>query len=324
MSKSRILAVMHPEEPHLGLVLPYLEHKPAIIDLAAIPEGTAVSYLHEGMHQVLYVGEEEFPAISTVWWRQHPRSIPERLPRPRIRPEIRDYAQSALTNHAMALSAWQGPRRWMSDPWAMARADSKASQLQDAAALGFWVPDTLQTSDPEKARAFIAKQEKQGGCIVKTMSVHYPRINPDLHLAFWTTKVTPALNLEHLALAPAIFQRFVAGIDLRVIVVGERTFAAEITSKKDYPGTVADWRVTGNVNPDQLVVEPHSLPGDVAEKCVALCHRKQLLYGAIDLIRDKEGNYWFLEINSMGAWAFIELATAQPIGKAVAKLLLAV
>jgi hypothetical protein len=46
-----------------------------------------------------------------------------------------------------------------------------------------------------------------------------------------------------------------------------------------------------------------------------------LEFGAIDLVLDKKGEIWFLENNANGQWAFVEEATGQPIGKAMADLL---
>ncbi len=84
---------------------------------------------------------------------------------------------------------------------------------------------------------------------------------------------------------------------------------------------VRDWRVgqlLGRIHFDQ-----YRLPRYMAAKCVALVKRMGLAFGAIDLVMDKAGKLWFLEINPNGQWAFIEDDTAQPIGKAIAELLAA-
>jgi glutathione synthase/RimK-type ligase-like ATP-grasp enzyme len=46
-----------------------------------------------------------------------------------------------------------------------------------------------------------------------------------------------------------------------------------------------------------------------------------LAFGAIDMIRDADDSYWFLENNPNGQWAYVEHATGQPIGHAIATML---
>ena len=45
--------------------------------------------------------------------------------------------------------------------------------------------------------------------------------------------------------------------------------------------------------------------------------RERLGFGAIDLIQDRDGAHWFLEINPNGQWAWIETRTGQPIATAI-------
>lgn len=70
------------------------------------------------------------------------------------------------------------------------------------------------------------------------------------------------------------------------------------------------------------LIEPYQLPDELADKCVKLLKRLGLLYGAIDFVVDRKGTHWFLEINPMGAWGFIEEDIGLPIGKAMADLLM--
>ena len=47
-----------------------------------------------------------------------------------------------------------------------------------------------------------------------------------------------------------------------------------------------------------------------------------LIYGAIDMRLNPEGEYVFLEVNPAGQWLFIEERTKQPITVALADYLL--
>jgi hypothetical protein len=42
-----------------------------------------------------------------------------------------------------------------------------------------------------------------------------------------------------------------------------------------------------------------------------------LRFSAIDLVLDPSGDYWFLELNPNGQWAWIEARTGLPISEAI-------
>ncbi|MNY38950.1 RimK-like ATP-grasp domain protein [compost metagenome] len=100
---------------------------------------------------------------------------------------------------------------------------------------------------------------------------------------------------------------------MRVTVVGDRVFSAAIHSQADEDSTV-DWRRGDSVNLRHEVI---SLPEPVAMRCVELVRRLGLRYGAIDLVEDPEGRFWFLECNPNGQWAWIENRTGLPIAAAI-------
>jgi glutathione synthase/RimK-type ligase-like ATP-grasp enzyme len=105
--------------------------------------------------------------------------------------------------------------------------------------------------------------------------------------------------------------------ELRVTVVGEQVFAAEIHSQQTNR-TRVDWRRYDLSHTPHL---PHALPEHVQVKCVELVRRLGLCYGAIDLILTPDGRYVFLEINPSGQYMWIEERTGLPISEAVANLL---
>jgi len=57
------------------------------------------------------------------------------------------------------------------------------------------------------------------------------------------------------------------------------------------------------------------------KRLLALQKRLQLVYGAIDMRRTPDGEYYFLEVNPAGQWHFVEQRTGLPISKAMADLL---
>jgi glutathione synthase/RimK-type ligase-like ATP-grasp enzyme len=122
-------------------------------------------------------------------------------------------------------------------------------------------------------------------------------------------------ELESVRFAPVIFQEYVDGVDLRVTVVGHKIFAAEIDARKTrYP---VDMRmVVGDAS-----VRPTKLPSKIEKLLMKLQRRLGLYYGAIDIRRTLQGEYFFLEVNPAGQWLFVEQRTGLPISQAVADLL---
>ena len=63
------------------------------------------------------------------------------------------------------------------------------------------------------------------------------------------------------------------------------------------------------------------LPASLRRKLLALQRRLKLVYGAIDMRRTPEGDYYFLEVNPAGQWEFVEQRTDLPITRGMADML---
>ena len=77
------------------------------------------------------------------------------------------------------------------------------------------------------------------------------------------------------------------------------------TLRSIWPETSVDWRawdVTG-VN---LVHERFDLPKKLRTQCVELNRRFNLRFFCIDMVQVKNGDFYFLEVNPNGQWAWIE------------------
>jgi glutathione synthase/RimK-type ligase-like ATP-grasp enzyme len=63
------------------------------------------------------------------------------------------------------------------------------------------------------------------------------------------------------------------------------------------------------------------LPQELEESLLRLTRSYDLAFAAIDLIRDTAGEFWFLELNPAGQWAWIEEHTGLPIAASLASAL---
>jgi glutathione synthase/RimK-type ligase-like ATP-grasp enzyme len=230
-----------------------------------------------------------------------------------------DRARWATAEAAEALHGlWRTlDAKWVNPPLANSAASSKPEQIRRARRLGFRVPQTLITNDPEAARAFAAG----GPTICKPLSQGLLRID-DQPQVFFTRHLSgnDVDALDELGPEPYLFQRLIEKrFDVRVVVIGTEAFAARIDSQGN-PGTRVDWRRA------DATMLPHArfeLPEEVSQLCVSLVEDYGLLFGAIDLAVDQEGRHVFFEVNPAGQWAWIEQLTGQPLRSRLASLLVA-
>ncbi|WP_378742845.1 hypothetical protein [Nocardia brasiliensis] len=198
-------------------------------------------------------------------------------------------------------------------------------QLRTAARLGFNVPKTVYTNDPTTARAFIANNE--GGVIYKPVGdgalfERAGRWDPGTVVgeiyASLLDKSTVEAGISRFSACPVLFQEYIEkDVELRVTVVGRSVFAAELHSQSHQEASV-DWR-----RGDVLTIEHrvHELPIAVRQKCVSLVEELDLEFGAIDMIKCRDGRYVFLEINPNGQYLWIEDMTGLKISRAIAEQL---
>ena len=208
-------------------------------------------------------------------------------------------------------------RFWVSEPHSVRRAESKFDQLLVASQLGFCVPKTKITTDPERAKEFL--EGSSGTIITKTLrSSGFDKEDGRYHIyATPLTQIDSGL-LERVNILPSILQEYVSKkLELRVTVVGEKVFACSIDSQSS-SRTQHDWRRYDFDNTAHKAVD---LPQEVVQKCLSIVKHYGLNYGAIDLILTPADEYVFLELNPNGQWLWIEKLTDLKITAELARLL---
>lgn len=196
---------------------------------------------------------------------------------------------------------------WMNSPPRDAAASHKSTQLGVARALGLRVPQTLLTSDPAEARAFV-ERVGMGSTVYKIFAATERVWRETRHL-----RPADLELLDTLRLAPVIFQEFVPAVaDIRVTVVGDQVFPLAIDSSDT--GYDTDFRL----HMARARTSATELPDEVVDRLRALMRQFGLVYGAIDLRLTPEGEYVFLEVNPAGEFLFAEHGSGFPITDAVA------
>ena len=227
-----------------------------------------------------------------------------------VGPAEREYCAAEWQALLRSLYGMVGDR-WLNRPSAIANAEDKPLQISHAQRIGFRVPSTLISNDPSAITEFV----EQGPTIAKTLRASLIGEGASERVIF-TNRIASTSGTDPRAFeaAPAIYQREIdKAFDVRVSVVGSRCFTALIASQ-EFVETEVDWRRGSDPRVKHIA---HELPKDVERQCVAITHHFDLSFSAIDLVLDRNGQYWFLEMNPNGQWAWIENRLGLPIARAL-------
>lgn len=179
---------------------------------------------------------------------------------------------------------------------------SKPYQAMHIQSVGLMSPATLITNDLQDARRFIRKMEN--GAIYKSASGKTVGTHPI------DVDSLPALLSERSW--PIQLQERVAGVDIRVHVVGNQVFSTKVVS------SLTDYRYEET---ERLRMEISVLPAEVAAACVRLTQGLGLHLSGIDLRETPDGRFYCFEVNTQPGFAFYEERTGEPISRALLELL---
>ena len=204
---------------------------------------------------------------------------------------------------------------WLNAPHNILRASNKPEQLRIAQEMGFLIPKTCITADKELILKFF--EENQKDVIVK--AVKHGFLYDGLNARVAATQLLDdesVHDLDRYARLPMIFQKRIHKYcDVRVTVVGGKIFATAIHSQ-DHKETEVDWRLADHYK-ITLQHESITLPENISKLCKMIVSHFNLRYAAIDLVLSKKGEYYFLELNPNGQWAWIEQETGSLIRDAI-------
>lgn len=199
------------------------------------------------------------------------------------------------------------------------RTDHKELQIRRAVELGLDVPRTLFSNHPDSVREFF---DAVDGRMISKMQHSFAIYREGIENVVFTNVMT-AEHLEDLSglkYCPMTFQELVdKAVELRVTVVGERVFCAQVDSQaRDV--TAVDWRRDGV----GLIREwtPYTLPADTERALLALVSELGLNYAAADFIVTPEGRHVFLEVNAVGEFFWLQESPGFPICESIADVLL--
>lgn len=258
------------------------------------------------------IGDVWLEEVTSIWYRRlFPTVMPDGMEQ-----RWRDWGQQEFSQAGLALlDSLDLPS--IDAPWKTRRAALKGLQLARAAEIGgFTVPPYVITSDAGAAQHFV-NEICGGDAVVKVLG--RPVVKDGHNWSNFFTEPTGPLSpgdLDGLKYAPCIFQKRIDAVrEFRVTLVDGQVFAGSF----DRSGLdAADYR---KADPYSLPHRAEALDDATSAACREMAGAFGLRYAAIDLLEDKHGNLFFLELNPVGQWLWMEELTGLPIADAMADAL---
>lgn len=300
-----ILIIGSPQEAHSAYIHDKLKERgqrAAYFDTLSFPAQSRIS-LFPGSDQPGFLTTEEgervpLADIRSVYWRYYMGTcIAEEL----RDPFLRDMAYRETESCIGGMFRMMDHCLWVNTPQAIDMHAYKVWQLQLMHREGIRIPKTLVTNDPDELRSFFEN--------VNRKAIFKP-VRGGAHTSSLSEEDFIPGRLRELAKAPVQFQEMIEGVDIRIYLIGDELFAAEIHSK------TLDFRA----DPDARIV-PITLPETVAADCLTVVRTLGLLMSGIDLRRTPEGEHVFLEANPAPMFMHFESTTGFPVSDRLAKLL---
>lgn len=195
--------------------------------------------------------------------------------------------------------------KWINPIFSTYMAEKKLYQLNTAKEIGFTVPETIISNNPQEIIEFC---KKYGKCIIKPIS-HGLQVSKEGTFSIYTSEIKDIdfLETDKLFEAPVMVQSKINNYrDIRATVVGRNIFSVEIEKENN---SCVDWRVPEIKKAYRI----HKLPDHIENLIYKLHTKLDLVYSAFDFIQTPSGDYIFLETNPAGEWVWLERELGLPI-----------
>jgi glutathione synthase/RimK-type ligase-like ATP-grasp enzyme len=293
-----ILIVGDSNDIHISSVCNLLIKPEQVININPHNAIDSIKYSFLPFEISFYKEGNEYSAneIEAIWWRLKPKlsnNTLELKEAESIQFMLREwlFVLESLSNF-LADSFWINKRSIDKE------VRNKPNQLLTASKLGFTIPKTCITNNPTKLFSFFKEREY---IIYKPLG--YLIIPPDEVLYANKIEVSELKKMsDHISVAPGIFQEYIhKAFELRITIVENEIFAVKINSQAT-SNTMVDWRRDQN----SASYELFDLDNSFKHRLLALHHAFGLVFGAYDFIVTPSNEYFFLEVNQVGQWLWME------------------
>ncbi|WP_053002183.1 grasp-with-spasm system ATP-grasp peptide maturase [Kordia jejudonensis] len=200
---------------------------------------------------------------------------------------------------------------------------NKPIVLHEAQKLGLIIPKTIVTNSLDDLHSFFIDCNKK----IITKSIHEVIIDhrheikkDEFIFLYQMTKLITELDDDVPKIfAPSLFQEYIdKEYEIRTIYINGECYSAAIFSQLNEQ-TEIDMRNRDANRPSRYI--PYKLDDSIENKLHKLMIKLGLKFGAIDLIKSKDGEYYFLEINPVGQYGDVSMICNYYLHKKIAEYL---
>ncbi len=297
-----------PGDEHAFAIKWLLEHRGHKVDifyLADFPAIQSISFRIANSAATVNVYNQSEPICIT----SYERGIIRRRREPSLADELdiadRVFALRQAKIVGDAISSYiPNSGFWVNPPKNQRDSNNKVLQLKSAVAVGLSIPETLISNNSDDAAFFAAEQRK---IIYKPLQpAAWNSAQGNSYLTFTTIVSTEQIIAmgKSIEYAPCIFQQYIdKKFEVRAVFMGRTCISAVIHSVSNE--APVDWRVN-YLNGTELVIDKIEIPSSVKEKCFQLMDQLGIVFGSFDFCVDKNEKYFFLEVNPMGQFLWLD------------------
>jgi len=297
----QIIAMAHPKDDHVAPVQWALEqagYRTACWSGVSWDKQDQASLLLEKRPEML-LGALKLENDDAVWLRQ-PDPPAHGSAAPGAAKKFGDYPAFF---DALAYMLESLPVRCINTYSASQLVRNKGVQLHLAGTSGLKIPATLMSNSPAAVREFFDQYPNNAICKAFASHVWQQQGSEDISVTetFCLTREQLPSDDEIFTYAPAIYQEIVAKeFDVRMVLMGEQIYSYALRT----PENSLDWRF--DAARKNLTVEIISTPPDVEAGLLLFAQKTGVCFGVLDFAVDRDGQWWFLEINEQGQFLWLD------------------
>ncbi|MEK6783557.1 MAG: grasp-with-spasm system ATP-grasp peptide maturase [Bacteroidota bacterium] len=309
--------------------LDFLQAKYVRVNGADFEVNSDISLELDGFKNLFEVNNDQFNLsnnnnnINVIWYR---RWSNKDFFKSAYLPESSDQLEHQMANHlhreflsvSMAWFSMFEDKIWLNQPSSLTRSRNKIEILRKAKNVGLKIPNTLITNKKKILINFL----KRNGRIITKCSSDIAAFNyKNLGYTHYTVEIEEnEIDDMPNKFFPSLFQNFIdKQYEIRTFYLSGDFYSMAIFSQENI-GTKLDFRRYALENPNKEV--PYNLPIGIKDKLHKLMLSIDLNCGSIDLIRCKNGDYFFLEVNPLGQFGMVSIPCNYFIEESLAKFLI--
>ncbi len=192
---------------------------------------------------------------------------------------------------------------WVNSFDAIEMHKNKGYQLNLMAKNNIRIPKTFITNNKDNLLSYIETTPHD---------LIYKPVRGGAHTEKITKDDLTEERLNNLKYSPVKFQEYIEGTDVRVYVIGDKIFAANILAD------TIDFR-----EHEGAKIEPVDIPDNIKQDCLKIMKLFKLNFSGIDIKHsDRTGEYVFIEANPSPMFTYFEEQSGFPISETLCELLI--